>query len=103
MELTIEIKEDPLEVDFIKDLLIFSRPEEESGAANVVDQPRDPLDVVVQCSDKSIRKKLLVEVNDLEMMFDVSGSFGQVERGQGKTDGDALIEGLVGGKTKFGS
>ncbi len=100
--MTIEIKEDPLEVDFIKDLLVFSSTEEESGAANVVDQPRHTLDVVMQGGDKSIREKLLVEVNDPELMFDVSGSFFEVKWEQGETDGDTLVESLVGSKAKLG-
>ena len=36
------------------------------------------------------------------MVFDVGGGFLEVEGGQRITDGDALVESLIGGKAKLG-
>ena len=36
------------------------------------------------------------------MVFDIGGGFFEVEGGQRITDGDALVESLVGGETKLG-
>ena len=89
--MTIEIKKDTLEVGFIENLLVFSRAEKESGAANIVNETRNALSMVVKGGDKGVGEKLPVrEGSDPEMVFDVSGSFFEVERGQGETDGDAL-------------
>ena len=58
--MTIEVKKDTLEVGFIENLLVFSSAEKESGAANIVDETRNALGVVVQGGDKGVGEKLLV-------------------------------------------
>ena len=57
--MTIEVKEDALEVGFIKNLFVFSSAEEESGAANIVDETRNALGMVVKGGDKGVGEKLL--------------------------------------------
>ena len=46
---------------------------------------------------------MIVVAGQTEMMFDVSGGFLKVKRGEGIADGDALVERLVGSKAKFSS
>jgi hypothetical protein len=59
-KLSIEIKEDTFEVGFVEDLFVFSCAEEESGAANIVDETGNALGVVVKESDKGVGEKLVV-------------------------------------------
>ncbi len=104
----IEVKENALEVGFVKDLLVFSSAEKKSGAANIVNETRNALGVVVKGSNKGVGEKLPRPIgrakgSDPEMVFDVRGGFFEVEGGQRVTDGDALIESLVGGEPKLGS
>ncbi len=93
-----EVKEDTLEISFIKDLFVFSDPKQEGSAANIVDEARQTLGVVVKSSDKSIRKELVVVVGQAKLMLDVSSGFFEVERRQSEADGKALIESLIGSK-----
>ena len=99
--MSIEIEENALEVGFIENLFVFGGTEEESGATNVVDEPGNALGMVMQGGDKGVGEKLLVVVGNAEVVFDVSGSLFEIKRGEGIADGDALVEGLVGGETKF--
>ncbi len=101
IKLTIEVKEDTLEVGFVEDLLVFSGPEEESSPANIVNETRNALGVKMEVGHKRVCEKLVVVVGQAEMMFDISGRFLKVERGKGVANGDALVESLVGSKTKF--
>jgi hypothetical protein len=45
--LAIEVKEDALKVGFVEDLLVFGSAEEESVAANGIDEARDAFSVMV--------------------------------------------------------
>ncbi len=98
----LEVKQDAFEVGFIEDLFVFGSAEEESGAADVVDKAGNAFGLVVQGGDEGIGEKLAGIAGDGQLMFDVSGSFGQVERREGIADGDALVESLVGGEAEFG-
>jgi hypothetical protein len=100
--LLLEVKQDAFEVGFVEDLLVFGGAEEEGGAANVVDQAGNTFGLVVQGGDESIGEKLAGVTGDGQLMFDVSGGFGQVEGREGVADGDALVEGLIGSKAEFG-
>jgi hypothetical protein len=102
-KLTIKIEEDTLEVGFVEDLFVFSDAEEKSGAANIVDETGDTFGVVMEVGHKGIREELLGEAGQTKLVFDVSGGFGQVEGRQKIADGDALVEGLVGVESEFGS
>jgi hypothetical protein len=100
--LLLQVKQDALEVSFVEDLLVFGGAEEESGTADVVDEPGNTFGLVVQGGDESIREKLTGVASGDKLMFDVSSSFGQVERGESIADGDALVKGLIGGEAEFG-
>ncbi len=54
IKLTIEVKENALEVGFVEDLLVFSSAEEESSATNIVNEPRNTLGVVMEVGYKRI-------------------------------------------------
>ena len=82
-------------------MLVFGGTEEESGATNVVDEAGNAFGLVVQGGDEGIGEKLAGVTGDGQLMFDVSGSFGQVEGREGIADGDALVEGLVGSEAEF--
>ena len=56
----IEVKDDTLEVGFVENLLVLSRAEKESGPANIVDEARNALGVIVKGGDKGVGKKLAV-------------------------------------------
>ncbi len=99
--MTIEVKEDALEVGFVEDLLVFTGAEKESSPANIVNETRHTLGVVMKVGHKRVCEKLVVVAGQAEMMFDVSGSFLKVKWGEGVADGDALVESVVGSKTKF--
>ena len=86
IELTIEIKKDTLEVGFVEGLFVFSSAEKESSAANVVNETRNALGVVVKGGNKGVGKKLWcpigrTEGSDPELVFDVRGGFFEVEGG----------------------
>lgn len=98
----LEVKQDAFEIGFIEDLFVFGSAEEKSGAADVVDETGNAFGLVVQGGDEGIGEKLAGIAGDGQLMFDVSGSFGQVERREGIADGDALVESLVGGEAEFG-
>jgi hypothetical protein len=100
--LVLEVKQDALEVGFIEDLFVFGGAEEESGAADVVDEAGNTFGLVVQGGDEGIGEKLSGVTGDGQLMFEVSGGFGQVEGREGIADGDALVESLVGGEAEFG-
>ncbi len=97
----LEVKENAFEVSFVEELLVFSSAEEERGAADIVDQAGDALSVMVKGGDERIGEELVWKTGEMEVMFDISGGFFKVERGEGITDGDALIESLVGGEAEF--
>jgi hypothetical protein len=82
-------------------LLVFSGAEEESGAAEVIDEPGDALGVVIESGEEGIGEELVVVADEAEMMFDVAGGLLEVEGREGVADGDALVEGLIGGKAEF--
>ena len=56
----------------------------------------------VQSGEEGIGEKLVVAGSKTEVMFDVGECFFKVERGEGVANGNALVEGLVGGEAKFG-
>ena len=56
----------------------------------------------VQSGEEGIGEKLVVAGSKTEVMFDVGECFFKVKRGEGVANGNALVEGLVGGEAKFG-
>jgi hypothetical protein len=100
--LLIEVKEDAFKVGFIENLFVFGKTEEEGGAADVVDEPGDAFGLFVKSGEESIGEELVLAGGEAELVFDVSESFLKVERGEGVADGNALVEGLVGGEAEFG-
>lgn len=56
--LLLEVKQDAFEVGFVEDLFVFGSTEEESSAADVVDEAGNAFGLVVQGGDEGIGEKL---------------------------------------------
>ena len=99
--LAFEIQDDSLEVSLVEDVLALGSTQEEGSATDVVDLAGHALGVVVDAAEKAIAEELALILGDAEVVLDVASGLLQVEGFEVKTDGDALMEGLVGGKTEF--
>ena len=72
-------------------MLVFGGAEEESGATDIVDLARDTFGVVIEASDETVGEKLVLRASETELMFDISGGFLEVERGEVIANGDTLV------------
>ena len=99
-KLPILIVDDSFEVSFIEDFFVFSDGQQESTATDIVDLARDPLGVVVEAGDKTLAKDLILRAGHAQLMFDVGDGLLEVKGAEVVTDGDPLMEGLVGGEAK---
>lgn len=99
--MTFEIEDDALEISLIEDLFVFGSAKQESGAAEIVDLAGDALGVVEESGDETVGEERLLSAGETEMMFDVSAGLLEIEGGEMITNGDALLEGLIGGKAEF--
>ena len=96
-----KIQKDTFEIGLVKDLFLFSSAQQESTAANVVDLAGDTFGVIVNSAHKAVAEERALAVSDAEVVFDVPGCFLQVEGFEMVADGDALVEGFIGSKTKL--
>jgi hypothetical protein len=99
-KLTILVVDDPFEVSFIEDFFVFGDAEQESAATDIVDLAGDPLGVVVETGDKTLAEDLILRAGHTQLMFDVGDGLLKVKGTEMVTDGDPLMEGLVGGEAK---
>ena len=99
-KLTILIVDDPFEISFIEDFFVFGDAEQESAATDIVDLAGDPLGVVVETGDKTLAKDLILRAGHAQLMFDVGDGLLKVKGAEMVTDGDPLMEGLVGSEAE---
>ena len=99
-KLTILIVDDPFEVSFIEDFFVFGDAQQESAATDIVDLAGDPLGVVVEAGDKTLAKDLVLRAGHAQLMFDVGDGLLEVKGAEVVTDGDPLMEGLIGGEAE---
>ena len=100
-ELTFEVKDDASEVRFIEDLLAFCGAKKKSTTAEVVDLASDALGVIVNASQETITKDRALASRDAQVVFDIACGFFEVEGLEMEADGDALVEGFVGGEAEL--
>lgn len=98
---TFKIQKDTFEVGLVKDLFLFSNTEQESAAAHVVDLAGDAFGMIVNRAHKAVAEEWALAASDAEVVFDIAGGLFEVERFEMVADGDALVEGLIGRKTKL--
>jgi hypothetical protein len=96
-----KIQKDTFEVGLVKDLFLLGSTQQESTAANVVDLAGDTFGVIVNTAHKAVAEEWALAVSDAEVVFDIAGCFLQVEGFEMVADGDALVEGFIGSKTKL--
>ena len=99
--MTIEVKQNPLEVSFVKDFLVFGGAQEQGCSTEIVDVAGDAFGVIKEGGDKGVTEKLALKASDAEMMFDIGGGFFKIERPEVVTDGQALVKGPEGGKAQL--
>ena len=99
--MAVKVKQNTLEVGFIEDSFVFSGPQKQGSATDVVDLASDAFSVVKEGGDKTVTEELTFKSGDAEVVFDVSGGFLEVEGGEMIADGDALMKGVVGGEAEF--
>jgi len=75
--------------------------QEESIAANIVGLAGHSLGVIIDTTDETVAKDLVLAANDAEMVLDVTGGFLEVEGAEMVADGDALVESLVGSEAQL--
>lgn len=75
--------------------------QEESTAANIVDLAGHSLGVIVDATDETVAKDLALAASDAEVVLDVTGGLLEVEGAEMVTDGDTLVEGLVGSEAQL--
>jgi hypothetical protein len=92
--------DDASEIGLVQDLLVLSGAEEEGGATEVVDLAGDTFAVVVDASDEAVAEDGILAACHAQVMLDVACGFLQVEGFEVKADGNALVEGLVGGEAE---
>ena len=93
--LPLEIENDPFEIGLVEDLFVLGSAQEESAAANIVDLAGHSLGVIVDATDETVAKDLVLAASDAEMVLDVTGCLFEVEGAEMITDGDALVESLI--------
>jgi hypothetical protein len=99
--LTIEVKQDPLEVGFVEDFLVFGGAQEQGGSTEIVDVAGNAFGVIKESGDKGVAEELALKTGDPEMMLDIGGGFFEIEGPEVITDGQALVEGAVGSKAQL--
>ena len=99
--LPLEIENDPFEIGLVEDLFVLGSAQEESAAANIVDLAGHSLGVIVDATDETVAKDLVLAASDAEMVFDVTGGLFEVEGAEMVTDGDALVESLIGSEAQL--
>ena len=57
--------------------------------------------MIVNSAHKAVAEEWALAVSDAEMVFDISCGLFQVEGSKMVADGDALVEGFIGSKTKL--
>lgn len=75
--------------------------QEESTAANIVDLAGHALGVIVDATDETVAEDLVLAASDAEMVLDVTDGLFEVEGVEMVTDGDALVESLVGSEAQL--
>jgi len=101
IDLSFKVTDDALEIGLVEDWFALGGTEKESVAAKVVDLASDTLGVIVDEGQEAIGENGVPPTGDAEMMLDVGGSLLEVEGFEVVADGDALVEGLEGGKAKL--
>lgn len=99
--LPLEIENDTLEIGFVEDLFLLRGAQEESATANIVDLAGHPLGVIVDTADETVAKDLILAASDAEVVLDVTGGLFEVKGAEMITDGNALVESLVGGEAQL--
>ena len=99
--LPLEIENDPFEIGLVEDLFVLGSAQEESAAANIVDLAGHSLGVIVDATDETVAKDLVLAASDAEMVLDVTGGLFEVEGAEMVTDGDALVESLIGSEAQL--
>ena len=92
--------DDPFEVRFIEDLLVFRGAQQKRTATEIVDLAGDALGVVIDAGEKAIGKDGVLRAGHAEVVFDVGDGLLEVKGTEVVTDGNALKEGLIRGKTE---
>jgi len=100
IKLTVLIVDDAFEVGFIEDLFVFSGAEQEGTATDVVDLAGDAFGVVIDTGEEAIAKDLVVRASDPQVVLDVGDGFQKIKGLELVADGDALLEGLIGGEAE---
>lgn len=75
--------------------------QEKGAAANIVDLAGHSLGVIVDATDEAVAEDLVLAANDAEVVLDVTGGLLEVEGAEMVTDGDALVESLVGSEAQL--
>ena len=75
--------------------------QEKGAAANIVDLAGHALGVIVDATDETVAKDLVLTASDTEVMLDVTGGLFEVERAEVITDSDTLVESLVGSEAQL--
>ena len=99
--MTFEVTEDSLEVGFVQDLFAPGGAQEKGATTEVVDLAGDALGVVVDAGDEAVAERRALKAGDEKVVLDVASGFFQVEGFEVIADGDALVEGFVGGEAKL--
>ena len=92
--------DDSFEVSFIEDFFVFSSAQQESTATDIVDLAGDTLGVVIDAGDKAIAKDLVLRASDVQVVLDVGDGLLEVKGAKLVTDGDTLMESLIGGEAE---
>jgi hypothetical protein len=80
---------------------VLRSAQEESTAANIVDLAGHALGVIVDATDETVAKDLVLTTSDAEAVLDVTGGLLEVEGAEMITDSDALVESLVGSEAQL--
>jgi hypothetical protein len=99
--LPLKIKNDTFEVSLVENLFVLGSAQKKGAAANVVDLAGHSLGVIVDATDEAVAKDLVLAASDVEMVLDVTGGLFEVERAEMITDGDTLVESLVGSEAQL--
>ena len=99
--LPLKIENDTFEIGLVEDLLVLRGAQKEGTAANIVDLAGHSLGVMVDATDETVAKDLVLATGDAEVVLDVTGGFLEVEGAEMVADGDALVESLVGSEAQL--
>jgi len=82
-------------------LFVLRSAQEESTAANIVDLAGHSLGVIVDATDEAVAEDWVLAASDAEVVLDVTGGLLEVKGAEMVTDGDALVESLVGSEAQL--